>query len=148
VDALRKKMGLNRFTSFHVKKMICNISFKNNPHFHVVKLLIERGDSHPARWDDLIRAVVVSQIPFFVDYIAREEHLRKIAASLYKKHPQKEKILAVFEKSLTTPLFQSNYRKVLSQLRDSPHSFSQNESNLRFVLDVFNQAEYSEVYHE
>jgi hypothetical protein len=129
------------------KKMISNPEFEKDPQYYTATLLINRGVGHYCI-EDPVRAIIVKNVPQFLEYLESKDNLKNFAAKRYENHPDKDRILKTFQISVNSYVFHRDLNSVIRDLRNpqSEYSIFAYEPRLRQVLDIFNRAEKFEVY--
>lgn len=148
---LAEKIISNNQGSEYVKEFCTAEDFIQDPTAFLIKEMIDRGVGR-ARMDDGARAIVIGQIPDFIDKVGNVEYLKAFGLTYFKKHPNYEKAIAVFEKSLSCDVFKRDLNQAVTLFRkcqqatDQDKNYHSAEDDLRIPLTIFRQADELEEY--
>lgn len=127
----------------HVRE-ICSEDFIINPMDHMITLMIERGVGKCSS-DDCARANVMGFIPGFLNSVNSPDYLKSFACKYFANHPNKDKIMEVFERSLNGIEFKKDMDYAVKQYRND-NNYIYVEKDLRSPLTIFRQAENLKEY--
>jgi hypothetical protein len=133
----------------YVKKICSNENFIKDPIAHLVNEMIQRWVGR-CRMDDGARATVVGEIPGFIETVSSPEYLKAYAVTFFKNEPNADKIMAVFEKSITSNNFKADLAEAKSCFeaaqKNSRGGYYHAENELRIALTVFYQSKQLQAY--
>lgn len=88
-------------------------------------------------------------IPGFIDRVGDKEYLKSLALKYFENHPNKEKAIEIFAKSLSSGVFDRDLNQAVARFKESQlnnNNFYSAEAGLRVPLTIFRQAKALQEY--